>query len=320
MKPNAIQRFLWTAALLALGAAPLPAQKPATDLDALMEQALKRRDAGRDVVRDYILDEVERAEALGPGRIPLYRIKREYQWYLRDGVHVRSPIRFDGVELGDEERRKHEDAWIEEERGRKGARGRRGARGSEPDPAPPDPAKPGLTTPIPEPRFVSDAYFLTFSFKPGNYFLAGREKLDGRDVLRIEYYPDVKESGASEKKNPDSRGGAGAKDAAIERHFEKTSLVTLWVDPAEKQILKLQFENIWLDFLPASWLVQVTGITASMTMMEPFKGVWLPRNMSVHADLTLASGNFELNYAREFSGYKRAEVTTETQLPGAERQ
>ena len=42
---------------------------------------------------------------------------------------------------------------------------------------------------MPTPRFVSEAYFMDFKFEPGNYYLAGREKLEGQEVLRIEYYP-----------------------------------------------------------------------------------------------------------------------------------
>ena len=30
---------------------------------------------------------------------------------------------------------------------------------------------------------------MDFKFEPGNYYLAGREQLDGQQVLRIEYYP-----------------------------------------------------------------------------------------------------------------------------------
>ncbi len=52
-----------------------------------------------------------------------------------------------------------------------------------------DPAAPSGATPIPTPRFVSEAYFMDFKFEPGNYYLAGREQLDGQQVLRIEYYP-----------------------------------------------------------------------------------------------------------------------------------
>ena len=52
-----------------------------------------------------------------------------------------------------------------------------------------DPASPAGATPVPTPRFVSEAYFMEFKFEPGNYYLAGREQLDGQPVLRIEYYP-----------------------------------------------------------------------------------------------------------------------------------
>ena len=52
-----------------------------------------------------------------------------------------------------------------------------------------DPASPAGATPMPTPRFVSEAYFMEFKFEPGNYYLAGREQLDGQPVLRIEYYP-----------------------------------------------------------------------------------------------------------------------------------
>ena len=32
--------------------------------------------------------------------------------------------------------------------------------------------------------------------------------------------------------------------------MNKTALITLWVDPAEHQIVKYTFDNVWLDFLP----------------------------------------------------------------------
>ena len=38
---------------------------------------------------------------------------------------------------------------------------------------------------------MSAAYFLRFKFEPGRYGLAGKETIDGREVLRVEYYPDA---------------------------------------------------------------------------------------------------------------------------------
>ena len=40
-----------------------------------------------------------------------------------------------------------------------------------------------------QPGFIESAYFLRFKFEQGKYALVGRETFDGKDVLRIEYYP-----------------------------------------------------------------------------------------------------------------------------------
>ena len=67
--------------------------------------------------------------------------------------------------------------------------------------------------------------------------------------------------------------------------MNKTALITLWVDPAEHQIVKYTFDNVWLDFLPGAWLVRVDDLRASMTMGQPFAGIWLPRTINIHARL-----------------------------------
>ena len=43
---------------------------------------------------------------------------------------------------------------------------------------------------------------MDFKFEPGNYYLAGREKLEGQDVLRIEYYPTNLFNDEDDKKTP----------------------------------------------------------------------------------------------------------------------
>jgi outer membrane protein assembly factor BamA len=70
-----------------------------------------------------------------------------------------------------------------------------------------------------------------------------------------------------------------------------------------------------MDFLPAAWLVRVDDIRASMTMGQPFPGVWLPRNMNIHAGLTLALGSYEATYGRAFTEYREAEVKTTIKVP-----
>ncbi len=97
--------------------------------------------------------------------------------------------------------------------------------------------------------------------------------------------------------------------------MNKTALVTLWVDPAEHQIVRYTFDNVWMDFLPGGWLVKIDDIRASMTMGQPFPGVWLPREMNIHAGVTVAAGSLEAAYARRFTNYKQADVKTLIRIP-----
>jgi Omp85 superfamily domain/POTRA domain, FtsQ-type len=290
-----------------------------------MEKVLKRRELNRQILEQYVLDELEQIEVLGPSRMPVYRQRREFTWYVRDGLHVRSPMRFDGVAVGEEARKEYEDRWARNERARLARKAEAAAKGKPSEPAPPaeDSTGPSGASPIPTPRFVSEAYFMDFKFEPGNYYLAGREQIEGQTVLRIEYYPTRLFGGESDERNGEAererrdRRNRRAQDTEerIERQMNKTALVTLWVDPAEHQIVKYTFDNVWMDFLPAAWLVRVDDIRASMTMGQPFPGIWLPREMNVHAGVTLASGSLEAAYARQFSDYKQAEVATKIRIP-----
>ena len=109
---------LVSACAVLLYAQPPAATTPPSELDAFMAKVLARRDVNRQTLQQYILDDLETFEVLGPGRTPLHRGKREFSWYVRDGMHVRSPVRFDGVTVGEADRRKYEDDWIHRERER----------------------------------------------------------------------------------------------------------------------------------------------------------------------------------------------------------
>jgi outer membrane protein assembly factor BamA len=61
--------------------------------------------------------------------------------------------------------------------------------------------------------------------------------------------------------------------------------------------------------------VRIDDLRASMTMGQPFPGIWLPRGMLIHAGLTLAAGSYEASYARTFSEYREAEVKTTIRVP-----
>ena len=151
-----------------------------------------------------------------------------------------------------------------------------------------------------EPRFVADAYaFVDVLFESGNYYLVGREMLDGQDVLRIEYY---RERLAPYSGDDDE----SERDAEIDSGLSKTLLVTLWVDPAQHQIVRYSFDNLGFAFMPGRWLVRLEDVTASMSMRQPFTGVWLPGQIEVRAVLWLATGRYELRLARTFANYREA--------------
>lgn len=322
----------------AAGLAQAPAPK-ATDLDQFMARALQRRDIDRQTLADYVLDEVETFEVLAPGKVPVARMRREYTWYVRDGFHVRSPVRFDGVPIPESDRRAYEEKWLKSEQNRRKFRTERDAKREA------EGKGPALSAPsINEPRFVSESYFMDFKFEPGNYYLAGKETLEGKELLKIDYLPtkmfdenesetdreDKAASGTSgktedektadgkkagSKKSPKKEKKSRDEDAAIDRKMDKTSQITLWVDPMTQQIVKYTFDNVWLDFLPAGWLVKIDDLRASMQMGQPFPGVWLPHNMNIHAGFTVALGSMELQYRREFSNYRKADVSSKVKVP-----
>ena len=64
--------------------------------------------------------------------------------------------------------------------------------------------------------------------------------------------------------------------------------------------------------------MRVDDLRANMEMGQPFPDVWLPRNMYVHAGLTLALGSMELQYTRAVSYYRKADVSSRISIPKRE--
>ena len=271
MRRGLLSIFVLTAAL----GRPAAAQ---TDLDDLMARVLAQRDENWTRLQQYVLDEQETFQLLGPGRTPVYGFRHDYTWFLRDGVFIRSPLRADGVAIDEAERRRAEDAWVKEQAAKKET----------------------------QPGFVSAAYFLKFKFDPGQYALVGRERLDDRDVLRIEYYPTRLFTEGRTRPNKKLRD----KDEEIDEKMNKSALVTLWVDPAKNQILQYQFDNIDMDFLPGRSVARVEGLEASMRMGQMFPDVWLPHTIEVRFGMTIATGSVDARYEVEYHDYKLADVTT----------
>lgn len=303
-----VRRFLILAVGLLAATAPSLAQ---SDLDALMERVLSRRDENWKKLQQYILDEDETFQLTGPGGIKVFGSRREYLWYPDDkGRFIKSPVRIDGVELNDVQRRRAEQEYLaREDRRRKRAAaraGRDGAVTTSDDPASDATqlTEAGMRDAL-EPGFISAAYFLRFKFEPGHYALVGRETLEGRNVLRIEYYPAQLFREGRTRPNRELR----ERDAEIEAKMNKSSMVTLWIDRDAQQILKFDFDNVDLDFLPGRQIVRIGSMDAVMEMGQPFPDVWLPRTIRIAVPVTLATGEMQARYDVHYRDYRLAETS-----------
>jgi hypothetical protein len=321
------------ASLICFGVvAAAPSLSAQSDLDAFMEKVLARRDDNWKKLQQYVLDEKEAFDLTGPGGFPLFGMRREYAWFIRQGVFVRSPVRANGVELSESDRKKAEDDWLNRQRRREEREKRRAEReanGLPPEQAgtsvavtPTDikvdrgdqggdnPAAPSNVEDVlrqgMEPQFVSSAYFLKFKFESGHYALAGRETIGDVPALKIEYYPETglfKEG----RTKPDKR--VRDKEDEIESKMNKASMVTLWIDPKTHQILQYTFDDLDWDFFPGRALVRVGDVEATMQMGQAFPNVWLPRSIAMHFEMTLAVGTVDATYRVDYLNYKEAAVT-----------
>src|SRR6478609_723550 len=187
--------MLTIGACLTLSPAFAQAPSPTAELDTFMAQVLTRRDENWKKLQQYVLDERERIDVRAMANMPVWGDVREYTWFIRDGFFVRSPVKANGVTIGEADRRKYENDFLKRAKAREKKR-----EGPTDDPkaadAPADPVAEeipkdfdALLSQSREPQFIDSAYFLKFKFEAGRYALVGREQLAGRDVLKIEYYP-----------------------------------------------------------------------------------------------------------------------------------
>lgn len=315
--------------VVAGGLAVAPAAAPLlprtqSDLDAFMQKVVAKRDDNWKKFQQYVLDEREQAELRGPGKLPIWGERRDYTWYLRDGFFVRSPVRVNGVTIAEDERRKYEAEFLKREQARERRRVQVGpvvVEGSTPPPVDrgaavegdvPTDAQ-GLIGQTRQPQFVSSAYFLKFKFEEGKYAFVGRETLYGREVLKIEYYPAMlfskEQNSRQHRRDLGDKNREDNEEATLEKMLNKVSLVTLWIEPTAHQIVKYDFSNVNLDFLPGAWLVRLTDAKASMTMHTPFPDVWLPKNVEMYFSMMLAVGEFDARYRLTYENYKLATTT-----------
>lgn len=300
-----IVALLVAAAALAAGTSA----QPQSDLNVFMQQVLARRDDNWRKLQQYVLDEREELELRGPGGLVLWGEKREYTWYVRDGFFVRSPVAFNGATIGEADRRKYEDDYLRRQQRREQTK-------TETANATPQNLNEFITQ-TRDPQFISSAYFLRLRFEDGRYALVGRETVEGRETLRIEYYPSAlfRPSQREIERNRNRRSVEVANEMATRTLMNEGSLVTLWVDPDRHQILKYTFDNFAADLVPQQWLGRLRDMHATMRMAEAFPDVWLPRDIDMHLGLSLAVGEFDFRYGLEYHDYRKADVSTTIRIP-----
>jgi hypothetical protein len=259
----------------------LSAQAPSEDIDTFMKKVLERRQQNWDQLHDYFCK--EKSTLVIEGSLagdPLQGFEREYLWYVKDGYVVRSPIRADGVTVPPEDREREEQKWVERLKKREKERG------------------PDRET------------FFGFKFEPGNYFYAGRREWNGREVVVVEYYPDKGPWNDSDEDAKDDE-----EDREVEAKLSKVLLVTMFIDPGEHQIVQMKIDNAGFDFLPASWLLQVDTLEATLTMAKPVGDAWLTQEVFVHGKITTASGDIDVRYRSTFYDYAKAKTGATYRFP-----
>ena len=314
--------------LLVIGAAVVPVSTQ-TDLDGFMQQVLAKRDDNWKKLQQYVLDEREVIELRGPGGVSLWGERREYTWYVRDGLFVRSPLKINGAGVSDGDRKKYEADFIarserRERRAGDGPQDRAAASTSPPTASEAPRDLDGLLRQTQQPQFISSAYFLRFTFDEGRYALVGRERLEDQDVLRIEYCPtnlfreNERRQRARERRAQTTRERDDSRGVEQQMMWlmNKASKVTLWIEPASHQIVKYTFDDLGWNFFPGQWLMQMDTVTASMTMAQAFPEIWLPRGLEMHITLTTALGPANFNYTLDYADYRQPDVTTRVGVPG----
>ena len=247
-------------------------QDRALDIDTFMEKVLERRDINWDDFYNYTCRERETLEVEGSLKaVPMQGFLRENMWFVRDGYLVRSPLSINGVKISRKDRDRAERKWIERVKKREEKEG------------------------------VDRDRFFGFKFEPGNYYFAGRQEFEGREVVAVEYYPETFFSDEEdEEEDPE--------DKEIEKKLNKVFLITMLIDPAEHQIVQMTIDNVGFDFLPGGWLIRIGTIEASMTMHQPFGDIWLPRDIIAYGKVKTAAGDLAVRYRMAFQDYAIAET------------
>ena len=141
-----------------------------------------------------------------------------------------------------------------------------------------------------------------------------REDRQAGKAGQVRRTKDSKEAKEGEGKKPQSAKEKRARTKSS-RKMDKTSQVTLWVDPATHQIVKYTFDNVWLDFLPAGWLVRSTISRDRCRWASPFPAYGSPQSQHPRRRDARAGTDGVLRYTREFSNIARPTSSSKITVP-----
>ena len=270
-----------------------------------------------------------------PGRIPFARMRYEYTWYVRDGMHVRSPLKFNGVPIGEIRAARLRGA-LGQERGRPPQvphrareQARAGRQGAGDGRALDQRAAlhlrvllPGLQVRARQllPRRQGDARRPRGAEDrlPADAAVQRRQRPrpTTSDSATTRSATGARRTRRSPRRRPDTRSSeaAGQGEGARRGHRSQDEQVLAGhavgrSGVAPDRQIHVRQRVARLPARRAGWC-KVDDLRASMQMGQPFPGVWLPHNISIHAGVSLALGPMELTYKREFSNYRKADVSS----------
>lgn len=305
IRPSAYLRSLLLLCLVAGGRVAIPAAEAPTDLDQLVERALARRDSSWKTLPQLVLDERAEVEMRGPSGARVFSQHRDYTWFPRDGIFVRSPLRINGRLVTDAERQKEEADFAARERRRDARRPDAAGPGDHATVPPLTPESAEAMTAAMRPFFLNNnSLLMTLKYEPGRYGLVGRETRGTRDVVKVEYYPTAMFQAGRARPNRRVR----ERDSQVTTRLNKASLLTLWIDPALSHIVRYEFADIDVGFLPGQWLARVVDGRSSMALDEVLPGVWLPTEAESLVRLQSPLGPVEIRYTLAYTRYRRADV------------
>src|SRR5262245_11307000 len=84
-----------------------------SDIDVLMKRVLAQRDENWKKLQQYILEEHVTTEVRNGTNARVWGEHREFQWFLRDGYFIRSPIKINGMTVPEADRRAEEQRYFD---------------------------------------------------------------------------------------------------------------------------------------------------------------------------------------------------------------